>query len=154
MEQPWVRNRSGTATSGKNAWTVLELRRIQFLLQALLNGRSLTHLSMDPADLEPLTPNHFLLGRPNPNLPSDVIADGQTCFRRRWMHAQLIVNQVCKRWLTHSLREESGLAQNEVRTQTGVYTRPTVKLCLLESPEHVSLPDQNRAGNASGWVRK
>ena len=34
-----------------------------FVIQAesLLNGRPLTHVSVDPRDPEPLTPNHFLL---------------------------------------------------------------------------------------------
>ena len=66
-------------------------------VEALLNGKPLTHLSVDPTDLEPLTPNHFLIGRVNPNLPQDLMSKEETCFRRRWRHAQFIVNQVWKR---------------------------------------------------------
>ncbi|PIK33170.1 hypothetical protein BSL78_30017 [Apostichopus japonicus] len=36
-------------------------------VEAILNGRPLTPLSMDPKDEEPLTPNHLLLLRSNPN---------------------------------------------------------------------------------------
>ncbi|XP_045031860.1 uncharacterized protein LOC116918548 [Daphnia magna] len=42
-------------------------------VEGLLNNRPLTDLGADPQEFEPLTPNHFLLGRPNPHLPADVI---------------------------------------------------------------------------------
>lgn len=43
-------------------------------IKLLLNGRPLTHVSIDPKDPFPLTPNHFLLGSPYPNLPVAVIS--------------------------------------------------------------------------------
>jgi len=38
-------------------------------VESLLNGRPLKHVSVDPTDPIALTPNHFLLGRANANLP-------------------------------------------------------------------------------------
>ncbi|XP_045026337.1 uncharacterized protein LOC123470277 [Daphnia magna] len=72
-------------------------------VEALLNNRPLTDLGADPQEFEPLTPNHFLLGRPNPHLPADVIDPDIKCFRRRWFHAQRLVDQVWNRWLREYL---------------------------------------------------
>ncbi|XP_045032722.1 uncharacterized protein LOC116934425 [Daphnia magna] len=72
-------------------------------VEGLLNNRPLTDLGADPQEFEPLTPNHFLLGRPNPHLPADVIDPEIKCFRRRWFHAQQIVDQVWSRWLREYL---------------------------------------------------
>lgn len=164
------------------------LRTVFTHVEALLNGRLLTHLSVDPSDLEPITPKHFLLGRSNPNLSSDVFTDRGICFRRRWLEAQFIINQVWKRWLKEyvpALTErrkwfrpeqdlrvgdiliivdnnsprghgpharvirllpgKDGIVRTaEVKIKTGIYIRPAVKLCLLQTPDDVL--DQNRAG--------
>ena len=64
------------------------------------NSRPLTHLSVDPNDPEPLTPNHFLFGRPmpySPLKPTDL-----NCFplsKRQYEQAQYLSNQVWKRFL-------------------------------------------------------
>ena len=68
-------------------------------VEALLNDRPLTHVSVDHRDLEALTPNHFLLGRTNPNRPPDVILSTETLSPKSWRLAQLIVTQFWHRWL-------------------------------------------------------
>ena len=52
-----------------NAETLLTLMAE---IESLLNSRPLTHVSIDPQDLEAITPNHFLIGRNSPNIPPDV----------------------------------------------------------------------------------
>ena len=67
-------------------------------VEAILNSRPLTHVSSDANDLEPLTPNHLLLGRPSPNLPPGVFGDGDLTSRKRWRHGQRLADQFWRRW--------------------------------------------------------
>jgi len=146
-------------------------------VESLMNGRPLTHVSVDPRDEEALTPNHFLLGRASPNLPQDVLDDRDLYSRKHWKHAQVMTDHFWKRWLREylpSLTErrkwtrdvpnlcegdivliadenqprgrwpvgrvirpilgDDGVVRSaEVKTSSGTYTRPVVKLCILES---------------------
>ncbi|KZS08091.1 Uncharacterized protein APZ42_028048 [Daphnia magna] len=56
------------------------LRTVVAEVAALLNSRPLTHLSMDPDDPDPLTPNHFLNGGARPYTP----------LKKRWCVALLV----------------------------------------------------------------
>ena len=67
--------------------------------ESLMNSRPLTHVSSDCNDLEAITPNHFLLGRANMNIPLDVVTDRDLCSRKRWKHAQVMANHFWERWL-------------------------------------------------------
>ena len=71
--------------------------------ESLVNSRPLTHVSSDCNDLEALTPNHFLLGRANMNIPLDVVTDRDLCSRKRWKHAQVMANHFWERWLREYL---------------------------------------------------
>ena len=66
---------------------------------SILNGRILTSVSADPQDPAPLTPNHFLLGRPHPHVPPDTEDSFHPISRRRWIQAQYLINQFWKRWV-------------------------------------------------------
>ena len=68
-------------------------------VESLLSGRPLTHDSTYLADEEVLTPNHFLLGRPNPNLPPHVFVDREVSSRKRWRQALVLTVHIWKRWL-------------------------------------------------------
>jgi hypothetical protein len=68
-------------------------------VEALLNDRPFIHVSVDPRDLEALTPNHFLLERANPTRPPDVIRSTDTLSPESWRLAQLIVTQFWHRCL-------------------------------------------------------
>jgi hypothetical protein len=72
-------------------------------VEALLNARPLTPVSSDPTEVDALTPNHFLHGRPNIQLHSDFDAQPQLLSKRRWMDAQEIVNHVWNRWMREYL---------------------------------------------------
>ena len=75
------------------------LRTLICEVEFLLNGRPLTHVSIDPGELNPLTTNHFIIGRNNPNLPPDVFDANEIISRRRWRSVQALVDSFWKRWL-------------------------------------------------------
>ena len=73
------------------------------LVESLLNGRPLTHVSVDATDPEPLTPNHLLLGRPLPYTPFDIVEDGDLNAKRRWRVAHAIAHHFWRRWMKEYL---------------------------------------------------
>ncbi|XP_064624649.1 uncharacterized protein LOC135486077 [Lineus longissimus] len=87
---------SATLKNTLDSDTVLRTALIE--VEAVLNSRPLTHNSPDPEDFEPLTPNHFILGRSDNKLPPAACADKEVNSRRRWRRCQVIANQVCRRW--------------------------------------------------------
>lgn len=69
-------------------------------VEALLNSRPLTHVSIDPNDPEPLTPNHFLLGCAHPYVPLTYVNEAEVVSRRRFRTTQAILSMFWRRWLT------------------------------------------------------
>jgi len=65
----------------------------------ILNSRPLTHLSIDPEDDEPLTPNHFLLGRASPHQPPGDFDSSEKLSKKDWEKAQVYVEQIWARWM-------------------------------------------------------
>ena len=68
-------------------------------IESLLNSRPLTHVSVDPQDLEAITPNHFLIRRNSPNVPPDVFDERDLNSRKRWRQAQTLTDHFWRRWL-------------------------------------------------------
>ena len=68
-------------------------------VESLVNSRPLTEVSSDVDDLEALTPNHFLIGRATPNLPTGIFADKEISSQKGWRKAQVIITHIWKRWL-------------------------------------------------------
>ena len=67
---------------------------------SLLNARPLTHLSMDPNDPDPLTPNHFLFGGARPYVTTLwVDVKGVEATENQYRQSQAIVEHFWKRWL-------------------------------------------------------
>ena len=71
--------------------------------ESLLNGRPLTHVSVDPRDPEPLTPNHFLLLQGSPNSEDDVIGEEELYSRKHWEAMQVMSTHFWRRWLQEYL---------------------------------------------------
>ncbi|XP_049882518.1 uncharacterized protein LOC126378330 [Pectinophora gossypiella] len=101
-----------TRIIGNNHLTYEELSTLFVQVEAILNSRPLTPLSSDPTDLYPLTPGHFLIGRPLTSLPSPALLDVNpnrlNCYQRieqmknhfwnRWRHEFLCELQHRAKW--------------------------------------------------------
>ena len=66
-------------------------------VEHVINSRPLTFVSMESADDEALTPNHFLLGKSDGSKP---LCDLQNIdFRKSWKQSQLLAELFWKRWV-------------------------------------------------------
>ncbi|XP_065177328.1 uncharacterized protein LOC135807825 [Sycon ciliatum] len=89
-----------TAVLGKADVTDEELVTAMCQVEGMMNSRPLTVVSADAADLQPLTPAHFLVGRLDPPMALEVKADEHPSRdpRKRWLYVQRLVADVWNRW--------------------------------------------------------
>lgn len=76
--------------TSKVALTFEELYTICTQIEALLNSRPLSPLSSNPNDLHPLTPAHFLSGKPLIALDEDVIDVSMNRLNRFQLVLQIV----------------------------------------------------------------
>ena len=67
-------------------------------IEALLNSRPLTPLSSDPNDLSPLTPGHFIIGRPLTALPTQNLEDHSKNHLTRYQRIEQLRQHFWSRW--------------------------------------------------------
>ena len=72
-------------------------------VEAVLNNRPLTSISHDVTDLEPLTPNHFLTGRGNPNFRFNMSNEAGIDLRKQWKSVQAVTSMFWKQWVQEYL---------------------------------------------------
>ncbi|XP_065197565.1 uncharacterized protein LOC135829088 [Sycon ciliatum] len=70
--------------------------------EALVNSRPLTHVSLDAADDEALTPNHFLISSSCAILQG-IAQAGDVSLRRQWRVAQALADMFWRRWVREYL---------------------------------------------------
>ena len=63
-----------------------------------VNSRPLTHVSTDPDDPRPLTPNDLLIGT-GPILPPGKFTDVDFCTRKMWRFSQRLADNFWRRWV-------------------------------------------------------
>ena len=68
-------------------------------VEAHLNDRPLTHVSVDPSEPEAITPNHLIYGHGRLRLPPDVFNPSEVNSRRRWRAVQALLNEHWIRWM-------------------------------------------------------
>ncbi|XP_062529317.1 uncharacterized protein LOC119629802 [Bombyx mori] len=85
--------------------TFEELATLFNQIEAILNSRPLCPLSSSPDDLAPLTPGHFLIGRPLTSLPSPNYMQLSTSRLSRYQHLEQIRQHFWNRWQLEYLNE-------------------------------------------------
>ncbi|UYV71900.1 hypothetical protein LAZ67_9000991, partial [Cordylochernes scorpioides] len=78
--------------------TYEELSTLTTQIEACLNSRPICPLSSDSDDFNPLTPGHFLIGRPLTALPESNDDDVPINYLDRWSLNKKIKNVFWKRW--------------------------------------------------------
>ncbi|XP_031341104.1 uncharacterized protein LOC116169216 [Photinus pyralis] len=83
---------------GNTHLTYEDFSTVLIQIEAVLNSRPLSSLSSDPSDLNPLTPAHFLIGRPMCALPEPNLAAIKENRLSIYQRAQQIMQHFWKRW--------------------------------------------------------
>jgi transposase InsO family protein len=76
------------------------LQTTMCLVEQTLNARPLTAVSSDVTDLEAITPNHFLIGRPSVCLPAFWTQPNDTSSRKMYRQAESYADMIWKRWIS------------------------------------------------------
>ena len=83
---------------GETKLTFEEFSTVLCQVEACLNSRPLAPLPCDGDTIEPLTPGHFLIGRPLEALPDPSTSYRSISLLKRWHLCQLLVRSFWKRW--------------------------------------------------------
>lgn len=86
------------------SFTFEELATLLTQIEAILNSRPLSPLSSDPFDLNPLTPGHFLIGRPLTAVPSST-DDGIHYSSATYHQLEKLRREFWQRWSREFLAE-------------------------------------------------
>ncbi|CAH2108820.1 unnamed protein product [Euphydryas editha] len=91
---------------GNSKLTFEEISTLFAQVEAILNSRPLCPLSSSPNDLLPLSPGHFIIGRPLTALPPSLEdTDNNASQQRRYKHLQTIRLHFWQRWQKEYLCE-------------------------------------------------
>ena len=74
-------------------------------IEAILNSRPIMSLSSDPSDLSPLTPAHFLVGRPLTAYPEEDVQEVPESRLSRYQHLLKLKQHFWSRWQKEYIAE-------------------------------------------------
>ncbi|XP_022826405.1 uncharacterized protein LOC111356333 [Spodoptera litura] len=86
-------------------FTFEEISTLFAQVEAVLNSRPLCPLSSNPNDLLPLSPGHFIIGRPLTALPTSKLEDVRESQLRRYERLERTHQHFWKRWQREYLSE-------------------------------------------------
>ncbi len=150
-------------TLGSETVTGEVLQTVLIEIEDILISKPLGYVSADIADLDPITPNCLLMGRPDGSLPQVIYPVSELLGRRRWRHSQVLTDRFWTAFINHYLPglQTRGKWHNpsadikpgtvvilvdpqmprvrtaEIQIKNRVYTRPIARLVVL--PE---IPDE------------
>nr|XP_055074008.1 uncharacterized protein LOC129453697 [Misgurnus anguillicaudatus] len=81
------------------------LRTVLIEIEAILNSKPLGYVSADIADVDPVTPNYLLMGRPDSSLPQVTYPVSELLGRRRWRHSQVLSDRFWTAFIKYYLPE-------------------------------------------------
>ena len=84
--------------AGNSVQTYEKFYTLLVEIEALLNFRPLTPMPVDPSDLVPLTPAHFLIGRPLYTIADPDLKDISESKLSHWQLIQKIQQHFWERW--------------------------------------------------------
>ncbi|XP_047519792.1 uncharacterized protein LOC125059418 [Pieris napi] len=90
---------------GNSKLTFEELYTVLTQIEAILNSRPLTPLSTHPEDLTPLTPGHFLIGRPLTAIPTESYVDHNFTHLSRFRRIEQLRQHFWTRWSKEYISE-------------------------------------------------
>lgn len=90
-------------TLGAQTVTEEVLRTVLLEIEGILNSKPLGYTSSDISDVDPITPNCFLIGRRDASLPQVVYQDSGVLGRRRWRHSQLLADHFWRHFIKYYL---------------------------------------------------
>lgn len=90
---------------GTSHLTFEELSSLFAQIEAILNSRPLCPLSSSPNDFTPLTPGHFLIGRPLTSLPSPSLEDYKVSRLDRYQRIEQARQHFWRRWQSEYITE-------------------------------------------------
>ena len=102
---------------GKQRLTEDRLRTVLCVVEQLMNNRPLTDVSGDVTDLQPLTPNHFLIGQISINWPNALFSGTTASYRKLFRGQHSILVAVWNRWMSEyltSLQQRTKWAKEEL----------------------------------------
>ena len=80
-----------------------ELMTVMTECKAMRNNPSLTYISNDSNDMEPLTPAHFLNNQCTTLILQHDLESQHRSLKKRWLHCQKVVNKIWQRWQKENL---------------------------------------------------
>lgn len=117
---------------GQATLTYEEFCTLLAQVEACLNSRPISPLTDDPADLNPLTPGHFLIGQPMCTVPEPSLLYINVGRLTRWRMVQQMYQHFWNRWA----KEYLNILQQRTKWNTRQHNIRTNDLVLLKDDRY------------------